>query len=76
MTKTLQELIEIAFDVKVYFQLDSYRLFHYEDGSYVDFHVRKVVDLPTLIRIANGLELKFFAEDGKVIVRLFERDCY
>lgn len=76
MTKTLQELIEIAFDVKVYFQLDSYRLFHYEDGSYVDFHVRKVVDLPTLIRIANGLELKFFADDGTMIVRLFEKDCY
>ena len=76
MTKTLQELIEIAFDVKVYFKLDSYQLFHYEDGSYVDFHVRKVVDLPSLIRIANGLELKFFAEDGTMIVRLFEKDCY
>lgn len=76
MTKQLQELIEIAFDVKVFFQLSSYELHHYEDGSYVDFHVRKVVDLPTLIKIANGLELKFFAEDGTMIVRLFERECY
>lgn len=76
MTKTLQELIEIAFDVKVYFQLDGYWLFQYEDGSYVDFHVRKVVDVLTLIRIANGLELKFFAQNDKMIVRLFERDCY
>lgn len=76
MTKQLQELIEIAFDVKVFFQLSSYELHHYEDGSFVDFHVRKVVDLPTLIKIANRLELKFFAEDGTMIVRLFERDCY
>lgn len=76
MTKQLQELIEIAFDVKVFFQLSSYELHHYEDGSYVDFHVRKVVDLPTLIKIANGLELKFFADDGTMIVRLFERECY
>lgn len=76
MTKQLQELIETAFDVKVFFQLSSYELHHYEDGSYVDFHVRKVVDLPSLIKIANGLELKFFAEDGTMIVRLFERDSY
>jgi hypothetical protein len=76
MTKQLQELIEIAFDVKVFFQLSSYELHHYEDGSFVDFHVRKVVDLPTLIKIANGLELNFFAEDGTMIVRLYERECY
>lgn len=76
MTKQLQELVETAFNVKVFFRLSSYELHHYEDGSYVDFHVLKVVDLPTLIRLANGLELKFFAEDGTMIVRLLERDCY
>ena len=76
MTKQLQELIETAFDVKVFFQTASYELHHYEDGSFADFRVKKVVDLPTLIRVANGLELKFFADDGFVIVRLFERDCY
>lgn len=76
MTKQLQELIEIAFDVKVFFQLSSYELHGYEGCSYVDFRVDKVIDLPTLIRIANGLELKFFAEDGTMIVRLFERECY
>lgn len=76
MTKQLQELIETAFRVKVFFKTASYELFHYEDGSYADFHVQKVVDLSTLIRVANGLELKFFAADGFMIVRLFERDCY
>lgn len=76
MTKQLQELIDTAFHVKVFFQVASYELNHYEDGSFADFHVKKVVDLPTLIKVANGLELKFFAGDGFLIVRLFERDCY
>lgn len=76
MTKQLQELIEVSFDVKVFFQLASYELHHYEDGSFSDFRVKKIVDLPTLIKVANGLELKFFAGDDFIIVRLFERDCY
>ena len=76
MKKTLEELIDTAYDIKVYLSLSSYELHHYEDGSYVDFHVRKIVDLPTLIRLAHELELKFFAENDSIIVRLFERDCY
>lgn len=76
MTKNFQELIEKAYDIKVFFSLGSYELHHYEDGSYVDFYVLKVVDLPALIRLAGDLELKFFAENGRMIVRLFERDCY
>ena len=76
MKKSLQELIEKAYDIKVFFSLGSYELNHYEDGSFVDFHVPKVVDLPTLIHLAGDLELKFFAGNGYMIVRLFERDCY
>lgn len=76
MKKSLQELIEKAYDIKVFFSLGSYELNHYEDGSFVDFHVQKVVDITTLIRLAGDLELKFFAGNGYMIVRLFERDCY
>ena len=76
MSKNLEELIETAFDIKVFFSVSSYELHHYEDGSFVDFHVKKIVDLPTLINLANGLELKFFADDNAIIVRLFEKDCY
>lgn len=72
MTKSFQELIERAFDIKVLFQLSSYELHQYEDGSFVDFHVQKVVCLPTLIKLAGTLELKFFRGDGYMIVRLFE----
>lgn len=74
MTKNLSELIEIAWDIKVFFQLGSYELHHYDDGSFIDFRVKKITDLPTLRRLSQGLTLKFFAEDSFVIVRLFERD--
>lgn len=77
MSKSLQELIERAFDIKVFFSLSSYELHQYEDGSFVDFHVLKVVDIATLMRLAGGLELRFFAGSDYMIVRLFERyeDC-
>lgn len=76
MTKTLSELIDRAYDIKVFFSLGSYELHQHEDGTFVDFHVQKVVDLPTLQRLAGDLELKFFSGDGYIIVRLFERDSY
>ena len=47
---------------------------HFKDGSFVDFHVQKVVNLPELIKLAGGLELKFFNDTDSMIVRLFERD--
>lgn len=73
MTKTLEELIERAIDIKCHFQLSSYELHHYEDGSFVDFHVQKVVNLPALIKLAGGLELRFFSDTNSMIIRLFER---
>lgn len=72
MSKSFQELIERAFDIKVLLEVGSYELHHYEDGSFVDFHVQKVLSLPTLIKLAGKLELKFFSADGYMIVRLFE----
>ena len=74
MTQTLQELIDRAYDIKIFFRSFSYEFHHYEDGSYADFKVQKVVDLPTLLRLAGGLQLKFFVADGQLVVRLFERD--
>lgn len=73
MSKALEKLIDTAYGIKVYFGLSSYELHQYEDGSFVDFHVRKVVDLPTLVKLAHGLELRFFAEDNAITVRLFEK---
>lgn len=74
MTKTLAELIDRAYDIKVYFSLGHYELHHYDDGSFVDFHVQKVTDLPALQRLAGDLEIKFLSGEGYIIVRIFEGD--
>lgn len=74
MTKTLAELIDRAYDIKVHFGIGSYELNVYEDGSFADFRVNKILDLPTLMRLAGGLQLKLYPGDEKIIVRLFERE--
>ncbi len=72
MTKSLQFLIDVSFDVKVYFGVGSYEIHHYEDGSYCDFRVRQVNDLKTLLRLSQGLEMRFLPDGDFIIVRLFE----
>lgn len=74
MTKTLTELIERAYDIKVYLRLAHYELHQYDDGSFVDFHVQRVTDLPALQRLAGDLEMKFLSGEGYIIVRIFEGD--
>ena len=73
MTTTLAELIDRAYDIKVFFAVGSYELNHYADGSFADFRVRKVENLPKLMELADGLELKFFHEETCIVVRLMER---
>lgn len=73
MTNTLAELIDKAYGIKVYFSVPSYELNHYEDGSFIDFHVTKIADVPLLLKLAGGLDLKIFGGEGKITVRLFER---
>lgn len=76
MTATLSELIDIAYRVKVFLSLGSYELHQYEDGSFVDFHVKKITDINGLLKAASGLEVRFFAEENFITIRLFEKDCY
>lgn len=73
MTKSLSELIDVAFNIKVYLSVGSYEMNHYEEDSYVDFRTRCVKDPAALLRLANGLRLYIFADEGSVIVRLYER---
>lgn len=74
MTKTLEELIERSNDLKCFLQITSFQLQNHKDGSYSDFHVQKVVDLPGLLETAGGLKLKIFADPSRMIVRLYERE--
>lgn len=72
MTKSLEKLINVAFDLKLFFQVSSYTLFQYEDGSYVEFNVRKVKDLPKLLELCQGLEINFFSSELDILVRVEE----
>lgn len=76
MTKSLAELIDTAYKVKVYFGVSSYELNQYDDGSFIDFKVNRIVDVHALLRITGGLGIKLFCDNGWLIVRLFERESY
>jgi hypothetical protein len=76
MKQSLEELIVTANKVQTHFGVSSYEMNHYEDGSYIDFKVNRIVDLPALMEVAGELEVKCFCDNGWLIVRLFERDCY
>lgn len=74
MTKTLSELIDKAYEIKVALKLSSYQLYQYEDGSYVDFKTKIVHEPKLILNLARGLKVKFLADDSFMIIRMFERD--
>lgn len=74
MRKTLEELIEVGFDIKNHLNVGHYDLHHYEDGSYIDLRTRKINSPRELIDIASGLDIRFFADENEITVRLFERE--
>lgn len=74
MTKTLSELIDRAYDIKVALKLSSYQLYQYEDGSYVEFKTTIVHDPRLILKLSGGLGIKFLADDSFIIVRMFERE--
>lgn len=72
MRQSLVELIEVAFNVKVYFGVISYEFYQYYDGSYVDFHVQNIPEVKSLLCLANGLDMRILHDERYIIVRLFE----
>lgn len=72
MTKTLENLIDTCYNLKVILKVGSYELHQYEDGSYADFRVRQIADPRTLLIKAGGHVVKLFAEGDDIIVRVFE----
>lgn len=72
MTKSFEKLLNVAIDLKVFFQVPSYTLFHYEDGSYVEFNVRKIKNLPKLLELCQGLEINIFSGETNILVRVEE----
>lgn len=72
MRNSMIQLIEIAYDVKVFCAVSSYELHHYDDGSYVDIKVMKINDPRTLCRLVKNLEFRLIEEEGNIVIRIFE----
>lgn len=72
MTDSFKKLIEVAFDIKVFLGVASYTLYQYEDGSYVEFHVHKILNPRGLIDLANGLEIRFYHGESDIMIRIDE----
>ena len=72
MRESFLELIEKACAIKFFLMTSGFEVNHYEDGSYVDFHVIKVVNLPRLLELAGPLELRFHDDENGIRIRMFE----
>ena len=72
MRKSMEELLEKAFDIKCHLALGSYELHHYDDGSYVDFRPNCINDPRTLCLLAGVLTLRILNIEDRIVVRLFE----
>lgn len=74
MRPTLQQLIEVAQDLRVYFQVTHYELYGYDEDAYVDFYIDKVINnLPTLNRLLNGHDVTICAIDSRLRLRIYEK---
>lgn len=72
MRKSLEQLIEISTDVRVFLNVASFVLYSYEDGGYTEFNVNKVTDVAALVRVANGLQLSLYHNEVYIVVRVYE----
>ena len=72
MTKTLSNLIDTCYNIKVFLAVSSYELHQYEDGSYADFKVAKVTDPRSLLITAGSHQVRLFADGDNIIIRVFE----
>lgn len=72
MTKTLENLIDTCYRIKVFLAVGSYELHQYDDGSYADFKVAKVTDPRSLLIIAGSHQVRLFADGDNIIIRVFE----
>lgn len=72
MRKSLEQLIGVAYSVKIYFQTESFEIHMFEDGSLVDFYVKKIYELSEVLKRTHGLEVRFLWDARGIIVRIFE----
>lgn len=72
MRKTLEQLIEVSFDVKCHLEIGSYELHHYDDGSFTDFHVSSIKNPKELNNVIGSLEYRIHQDERGIVIRVFE----
>lgn len=72
MRQSLSDFIEMCFSVKVHLEVSSYELHDFRDGSYADFRTNKMQNLTKLAIITQGYDSRIYAQDGQIVIRLFE----
>lgn len=74
MRPTLQNLIETAQALRVYFQVTHYEVYGYDEDAYADIYIDKITNnLPTLNKILNGHDVILCAVDSRIRIRIFEK---
>ena len=74
MRPTLQQLIEVAQDLRVYFEVTHYELYGYDEDAYVEFYIDKVINnLPYLNGLLNGHYVTICAVDSRIRIRIYEK---
>lgn len=73
MRKSLEQLIEVSQDVRIFLNVASFEIHIYEDGSNTEFHVQKVKDVAELLRVANNLHVSLYHDDNYIVVSIDEQ---
>lgn len=72
LRKSLLGLIEVSRSTKVALSVASYEVHDYEDSSYTELRLNKVVDVAKLARLTKGFEVNIYADSGQIIIRIHE----
>lgn len=71
----MEVLMDTCHDVKNHLNAASFEVFYYEDGSYAEFKVNKIITPKALNRIIGNLDYRITSQDGYVVISIFE-DSY
>lgn len=72
LRESLQALIEECRKIKVAYQVPSYELEDYDDGSIATFRFRKVDSVEKLASLTKGFDVRIYADNGLVILKIYE----
>lgn len=72
LRESLQALIEECRKIKVAYQVPSYELEDYDDGSIATFRFRKVDSLSKLAILTQGFDVRIYADNDLIFLKIYE----